>query len=264
MKRSSWFIGLIFLGFSLQITLWGDHFENYKPLQPGIPAKAHFVYGLWDTKPMPKMFKDNLQKWKQQGWEVVLWGKADVEALLELPQYSTYRTTYYGVSRSIQKADLARYLIILHEGGFYFDLDCQPTAHSLFQRVSNILPDSKNIFFIETVTTPEFAAKTAELYLIRQGIPETCQRVANFAFGAEMGSDLLKQILQLACYRCEKSPIIICDYDVLYTTGPDCVTEAINNSDESLNLIKNTYRFLQHRATGTWRNNSDVPVPAKK
>ena len=76
---------------------------------------AHFVYGLWDTSPMPIEFRQNMEKWKKQGWIVKLWDKPMVdELLLKYPEYSKVVSTF---KRKVQIADLARLLILFDEGG---------------------------------------------------------------------------------------------------------------------------------------------------
>lgn len=254
-KRWSYFAILCFFSFFLPFDVWS---AKEKVGSSKIPENIHFVYGLWDKGALPPLYEQTYQLWKFQGWNVKLWGLEEVKKLLDLPQYAHEKKIYQSLSRNIQKADFIRYLIIYHEGGFYFDLDCQPAQDSLLKALRSNLRSYKELFFVETITSEDFAKKTAELYPIRKGIPETTVRVSNFAFGCCKGSATLKKILQLVTKRCKKNPHLTCEYDVLYTTGPDCVTEVITQQIKSVKLIYDTNRYMTHLALHDWYHNKDI------
>lgn len=253
-KQWPHFMILCLVSFFIPFQAWSEKKETPKST---IPEVIHFVYGLWDKTPLPPVYEQTYNLWKSQGWKVKLWNLEEVKALLNLPQYSHYKKTYESLSRNIQRADFIRYLIVYHEGGFYFDLDCQPTSNSLLQELRSSLRTSKNIFFVETITSEDFAKKTAELYPIRRGIPETTVRISNFAFGCHKGSSVLKKVLELATKRCQKNPTITCEYDVLYTTGPDCMTEVVERHSKSVKMIYETNIYMTHLALHDWYHNKD-------
>lgn len=227
--------------FAIPFHTWSSEKES-----SGIPTVIHFVYGIWDTTPMPEYYAKTIQLWKKQGWKVKLWNKTDIENLLSRPEYQGYQETYNQLPRNIQKADFIRYLIVYDQGGFYFDLDCRPSTFSLLDELSPILSSSPDIFFIGREHPP----KRLDGMLKR--------RIANFAFGTRAKSSLLEKILELATQRCAQYPgPIIADSEVLYTTGPHCVSDIINYTEEPFTLIKNTKDYLQHTCTGTWREFKD-------
>ncbi len=253
-----WLCLLIIFPLSLFIPLQASSVKKKeRMMSPLRPETVHFVYGLWDKTPLPPLYEQTYHLWELQGWKVKLWTLNDVKALLRLPQYAHYKKIYESLPRNIQKADFIRYLIVYHAGGFYFDLDCQPTSTSLLQALRSTLHTSKDIFFLETITSEEFAREIAKLYPIRKGIPEATVRISNFAFGCHKGSPTLKKILELAAKRCKQNPVITCEYDVLYTTGPDCVTEVISQQSSSVKIINETYLYMTHLALHDWYNNKD-------
>lgn len=164
-------------------------------------------------------------------------------------------------TRKVQKADLVRYLIIYEYGGFYFDLDCRPQSSSLLHDLQKGQFDASAIFFIERYITPEQSESSRQIP-IRQGKPEDLERIANFAFGAVAKHPIIRNILELLQYRCQNYPMYNEDYDILYKTGPDLVTECVHSLGPSytnfqLQIIDNA-NYLNHICIGTWRNNRDT------
>lgn len=93
-----------------------------------IPRKLHQLWKTTDLSTYPGPEHNTSSKaWKQRykDWTHHLWTDADVEDLLAreylwlLPQYRSY-------TNDIQRADLARLLILHYEGGVYVDLDSYP------------------------------------------------------------------------------------------------------------------------------------------
>ena len=123
----------------LPYTLTGISFETVESGKPMVRQFDGFkiprnIHQLWRS-PDVSMYTKNTSchAWRQQyetkGWTYKLWTDADVIDLLTqhdlwlLPQYQSY-------PYDIQRADLARLLILYHEGGMYVDLDGFPwTTH---------------------------------------------------------------------------------------------------------------------------------------
>ena len=226
-----------------------------------IPRVAHFVFGLWDSTPPPEPFLQTMGFWRQQGWQVRLWGRQEVEALIaEVPRIAQLCQSF---RRRVQVADLARYLILLREGGFYFDGDCVPGPQSLLRRVSDD-SGAEAFVFVENVQPPSWPPQTAVLFPIRLGIPEHPERLGNCAMGAVAGHPTLTEILRLAVQRSEREPGRDTDYDILYKTGPDCVTDAlqpVRQTYPELRILDHT-PFMTHLMAGGWRGDKDAAVPA--
>lgn len=226
-----------------------------------IPLKAHFVYGLWDTSPLPLKYKKCIQGWRDQGWEIKVWNKFEVEEVLR--EYPVWWTLYQNFDRRVQAADLARYVIVYDQGGFYFDCDCSPGSLSLKDHLLTTGYDWTSVFFIENFMPNSWIRTTAHRFPIREGINEKHERLANFSFGAVAQHPVLLTVLHTVENRCRRNPGKMDDYGVLYTTGPDAVTDALaeirsNYSSTELQIISHS-DYMTHHATGTWRNAQDRP-----
>jgi hypothetical protein len=224
-----------------------------------IPHTAHFCYGLWDDNELPSFFEGTMLEWQKQGWDVHLWNREEVDLLLsKYPELDRLSSTF---TRKVQKADLARYLIIYEHGGFYFDLDCRPQPVSLLCDLQDPICHAETIFFIECHITPEFSEESRHIP-IRRGTAERLERIANFAFGSVQGSSVLWQTLELLKLRCESCSEYNGDYDILYKTGPDCLTECVHMARpfyrESQLWITEHDTYLEHFCAGTWRNDQDL------
>ncbi len=224
-----------------------------------IPPIAHFCYGLWDDGDLPDSFQANVNEWKKQGWTVHVWNGEEVDQLLE--KYPAFKEVAATFDRKVQKADLARYLIVYEYGGFYFDLDCEPKKGCLFDDWQKNHHNARAIFFIEHMASKKSLEKVI-LYPIRQGQPELPRRLANFSFGAEAKHPLIWNILELLQIRCASFPEYNGDYDIIYKTGPDCLTEAIHQSENLISepevWIVSHKDYMKHTRAASWRNNKDL------
>ena len=92
---------------------------------PASNSTLHFVYlGLWGGHKPPPAFAANFKHFQAQNPErnVVLWTGAMVNALVDA-HLSPGEKVLYDSAAPIQKADLARYLVVLAKGGWYLDMD---------------------------------------------------------------------------------------------------------------------------------------------
>ena len=212
---------------------------------------AHFVYGLWDSGEMPEKFAKTMKLWEKQGWKVKLWDGKMVDALLD--KYPRYKEIVPSFERKVQKADLARLLILYDEGGHYFDLDCIPTERNLYDYLNKHNPPA--IFYVEhTLCLAQYFMSMFRT--IRNFKPETLIRIANYSFGAFPKNETVLNNLELLRERCLKFPDYKGDYDVLFKTGPDCTTHAVMNSEERAILPHNPW--MKHVRAGSWRNSKDL------
>ena len=76
---------------------------------------------------MPQRFEASAQAWRalHPGWAYRLWGDTEVEELVRgsYPQLGNLFRSYRSV---VQRADVARYMILHRHGGVYSDLDVIP------------------------------------------------------------------------------------------------------------------------------------------
>jgi mannosyltransferase OCH1-like enzyme len=221
-----------------------------------LPQHAHFVYGLWSSDHgLPLLYRDTLRAWQAQGWSTRLWRRRDCEALLK--RHPEHRALFESMPRPVQRADLIRYLIVLHEGGFYFDLDCRPGK----TRIPMLALSSEAVFFVEHVLPKKWPAEAAARHPIRRGRPAHREQIANFAFGAQPDHPVVRDVVALVAERCRENPSPAGDYDVLYTTGPDVTTEVVQSVraryDERRLIILDHHPYMQHLCSGTWLEGRD-------
>ena len=79
---------------------------------------------LKDIQAFHWTYQKTLVYCKNSGIPHTLWGKGDIEDLLE--DYPEYKSLYEGFRYDIQRIDFARLLILYHHGGLYLDLDVHP------------------------------------------------------------------------------------------------------------------------------------------
>jgi len=107
--------------------------------QKVIPSVMHQLFGFWDTTPMPSAWLQNHQWWEatHPDFTIKLWNREMCEALLEV--HTPDWLPWFRQLPKIQQADVARYLILIHEGGWYADLDC--TMRKDHARLSRMVED---------------------------------------------------------------------------------------------------------------------------
>ena len=145
-------------------------------------------------------------------------------------------------------------LLLARFGGLYLDVDVRPPAAGSrgtgggprsLDSLWAAYPSATVIMFEESLLTPQDAEAAGRMHRIRGGEPEECQRIANYmmaaapatpplsdrdsgsvpARNASPATPLLQRILDLMLMRAAMP--VVEDYDVLYTTGPALVTEAV-------------------------------------
>ena len=82
------------------------------------------IHQTWKSKNLSDYpVKNSYDDWKSAGYEVILWTDSMVEELVR-DHYPNLYPTFKGYALNIQRADIARYVILYHSGGIYADLDC--------------------------------------------------------------------------------------------------------------------------------------------
>lgn len=143
-------------------------------------------------------------------------------------------------------------------------------THPRFEMLDNAVDPQENLayFFIEKILTAKHAQDISSQHRqIRNGTIEHRVRVSNFIFGStHERHSIFLHILELLYKRCRQSlsKTTDIDYMVLYTTGPDCVTEAllrikhVQPANERVFLSKT--KIVHHHRDGSWRNARDVTI----
>lgn len=216
-----------------------------------IPQVAHFVFGLWSDGPLPPNYQITLDNWEKQGWTARLWGPKEVNELLA--RYPDAKRVYDQVPRNVQRADIARYVIILDQGGFYMDCDAGPKHFSLLNFLQK-KKDASAVYFIEEVLVQKWIDFRSN-HFMREQIPEKHQqKICNYLFGSEAGNSVTKAVLDEALRRCEMfAGKEIDDLGVLTTTGPEVTTDIIQSRRNDV-IIRHSNYFCDHGRTGTWRD----------
>eukprot|EP00039_Didymoeca_costata_P014095 m.223631 g.223631 ORF g.223631 m.223631 type:complete len:263 (+) comp15945_c0_seq18:281-1069(+) len=240
--------------------------------------------GLWDDGPMPDVFKTNLKAWKQMNpaWRVKVWTKAEVKKLWKtkypelIPQWKT--------TRPIQQADIARLMIIDTYGGLYADLDTAPSKaiDDIMQVGGFRYIQHETVLCIEDIKNPK-ETEGSKRFAIRKGSAELKTRIANYVFWGKPGSAVIRNALKLAIERVRTTPSTLYHvpnrpdmrnpYAIIYTTGPDVLTESTfernQNNDGShkpaahnVLVLTEEQCHMNNLATGTWiGDNAKATVP---
>lgn len=98
--------------------------------EPKIPKIIHQLWKNTDLSTYP--MKPSRDEWakKYANYTLKLWTEDDIRTLIG-KHYSWLSETYDGYQLDIQRADVARLLVVFHEGGMYVDLDCYPLSKSI-------------------------------------------------------------------------------------------------------------------------------------
>jgi mannosyltransferase OCH1-like enzyme len=151
------------------------------------------------------------------------------------------------------RANIARFLILKHFGGLYSDWDIK----ILDPEIKKIMINSDFSVTTEIITDESFAAKTAKIP-IRQNIPEDIRRIADYFIYCEPNHVIWDDIFKCVEERLNRTSVIVEDYDVLYTVGPDVITTIVNlyENKYKLNVLSLTdSKKIIHECHGssTWK-----------
>lgn len=234
-----------------------------------IPRRFLFAYGLWEdslhldldapdctfssARPppclelsrqahrLPAAVAAALGAWtaRYPHWEAVI---LDARGAVQLvaQRYPDLAPLYAQLPPGVQRADIARLLLLGAYGGFYLDVDASPQEGDLDALLA-AHARAGALVFEEAVLSPEGAAAAGRAHPIRAGRPEARQRIANYfmasapSASAEGGGGCprgaVRAMLEAVAQRLRAHPALSpsdADYEVLYTTGPDAVTEAVH------------------------------------
>eukprot|EP01065_Artemidia_motanka_P015979 TRINITY_DN1968_c6_g1_i1.p1 TRINITY_DN1968_c6_g1~~TRINITY_DN1968_c6_g1_i1.p1 ORF type:complete len:408 (+),score=120.37 TRINITY_DN1968_c6_g1_i1:55-1278(+) len=247
---------------------WGTVRSSYRELDRNI----WLVWGLWDSSEMPPQAAEGVKRFEKlnPGWTVRVVGPAYAEQLLNssFPE----AVDVWRKAAPVVRGDLLRLLLVMKHGGLYADVD------SIFRSgVEDILrlhgfdvSRHDALFFTETVLEVGQMYDSARVPL-RNGVPEIGTRVANYAFYARAGSDVMRNLVTLALYRLARLQTVAAGkprsgdqgphggYDVLYAAGPDCVTEAVWGGEGTALLPRvvlapfESPNAITNHGMGTWR-----------
>jgi mannosyltransferase OCH1-like enzyme len=201
------------------------------------------------------------------GFTRVVWRDDDIRMLLS-SSYKEYEDIYSGYKLNIQRADLARYLVLYEYGGVYADLDV-----SAVRPMSELLadhPDKQFFCFVEIVLTKERANEIGIGEPIRKigkekgfgVIPEDQERIASYLVMCSpkhpMMLKILEEVKRRSVLKVKKQ------YDVFYTTGPDLFTTVVHrhlkeNPDAMVVDKETSDSFFIHHGSAIWKTFINFP-----
>lgn len=183
--------------------------------QAPIPAILHQTWKSADN--IPTKSQACMASWKKLNptWEFRFY---DDKACMDFvaAQYPQYLKTYQALELPVQRADLFRYMVIYHYGGFYADLDttCRKTIEPLREHGDGVVG-------------VEFYTPWLQ-YL-------------QWFFGAKARNPCLQSVLDVVMERLAKPRDRHPDLWVLYSTGPHAFTEGVRRV-----LRKEPHRMQVH------------------
>jgi mannosyltransferase OCH1-like enzyme len=199
-----------------------------------IPRQIHQMWKTSNLLTYP--INNSHSQWKQfyPNYSIRLWTDIDVEKLILKNEYIYLYEIYKSYSYSIQRADLARLIILHSEGGIYVDLDVFPSSLNLeylrLLNVSLIIPQSS----LNSCLINHFLISEKHSYILDY---------------------ILHQINLIPFYK----QIYILPYLQVFSTGSIFLTNVIrkrqNDFEDKRLLIlssEETSRYINHDAGRSW------------
>jgi mannosyltransferase OCH1-like enzyme len=213
--------------------------DTKSPIIPKIPNLVHQIWKTDDVRTYS--IEASQESWKASfeplNFTVKLWTEDDVLKLIKA-DYSWLLSTYEGYSQNIQRADVARLVVVHAEGGTYADLDVYPILADKITCLQHI--------GLQAI----FPTMTGN------------HGLSNHFFMAEKGSDFIEWALQEVKRRGDRSKRVLSPYvRVFWSTGPLMVTSAsqqflwmYNTASHKLGVLDEQYRRLviRHKAGRSW------------
>ena len=174
------------------------------------------IHQTWKNKSIPEKYKVLYQSVgiHHKNWEFKLWTDKSMEEFVK-KYYLEYYPTYKSYSKTIQRCDFFRYLVVYHYGGIYLDLDIK-----IIKSFDN-LDNNVCIFFpCEKILT----AQQCKIYNNRD-----CVRIANYAFGSVKKHPFFKYLLNQLIKPKNANRKILKINDILESTGPGILSTEYHN-----------------------------------
>lgn len=223
------------------------------------PFVVHYIYGLWDTQPLPVKYR-KIQNKNGRALKANSLCHGKDEVLKYVSQFSQefdpeFFDLFNKIKRKVAQADLGRYLLIYYLGGMYCDIDV------VVKKPANFLTDLdyRNGVWLTEVddVDPSFLGPREKHYL---------PRLAQFAFFVkEAKSELLLEIILKSIERTKELFQELgddwSDADILWVTGPDLVTTVIHETKAADFKILDKFQsweLLKHQYKNTWKGGKDI------
>jgi len=209
-------------------------------------------------------YRDFMAKWQAMNPRrcIAKHGVPDVADLLESEGAFEWQGLLNSYKHYIQKCDVSRYMLMFFTGGVYTDLDVEVSQG--LAEIERRYPNATVFLGTERVTPFAYADAMSALR-IRNGTRERTTRVANYwMMSREPGHAFWLHVMALAR---ERAPLPVAEiYDIIYTTGPDLLTEAYHTfegeeRDEIALLSPREFAsLLKHHSDGSWKWHSNLSL----
>ena len=191
------------------------------------------IHQTTHERPWPKCWEICHATWKRDYPEPEythkLWSDADLLSLVST-EYPEFLECYESLPSSIQKVDVARYLILHKHGGIYVDMD-----YESFKNIYLCLAQGK----INVVESPYVENETYQ----------------NSLMASEPSRDFWYVTVREAVKRANTSRRL----DVMWTTGPTLMDDMCQRREKHVHplascLFQPSFQrvFCDHRQTGVW------------
>ena len=235
------------------------------------PRRVHFVHGLWEDVPLSRKHLEALETWRTHnpGYTREIWNMSALESVLPAAEFRQLSA----IKVNGNKVDMARYLLLQRVGGVYADLDVYcfgPMDELLGCRSSSAGPAAGGGAGSPAAPPApaqrpgtQFVAVVESEQPAFPGMVERPTRVANYFFAsAAAAAGPMRAIIATVAKRMKERPNVATAADVLYTTGPDAVTETVfPGSMGDARLLPGVRlagkaeadKYINHHARGGWR-----------
>ncbi|OAA78488.1 Glycosyltransferase [Akanthomyces lecanii RCEF 1005] len=223
-----------------------DHCDT--PSNTTIPRIPNIIHQIWknnDLSTYPLTASSGSWEWRFEttNYTVKLWTEADIVNLVKT-SYPWFLSTYQSYKYDIQRADVARLMVVHHEGGVYADLDAYPSRDTSAETIS----------CLQRLGYQAILSPTGE-----------DRGISNHFFMAEKDSEFLLWALHEAKKRATSlSGRFMLPYMVVFwSTGPMMITSVMNEyawlynqaaEIKSMAVLKDLYlhSFVHHAAGRSW------------
>jgi inositol phosphorylceramide mannosyltransferase catalytic subunit len=213
-------------------------FDRLNESHPLIPKIIHQLWKTSDLSTYPIVTSHG--RWQETfpDYKVRLWTDADLDRLISSGRYSYLLNTYRSYMYAIQRADLARLIVLHFEGGIYADLDVFPQQRAI-----------------------ESLRSSGASLIIPQSSLDSC--LINHFLVAPPNSSLLDYILHRVPSTSYYRRIIVVPYLEVFSTGPILLTRVIRewlkNSARQANKLwilssSEVNIYVGHSAGRSWHS----------
>ena len=228
-----------------------------------VPRCIHFLHNFFSERSardeptprdIPAKYMRYVARWKMWNPNYCI-VKHNPEDIIEVVRRRDERlhALYNTYGRFIQRCDVARYILMYYFGGIYSDLDVEVKEE--LASVTAAHPNGKVFLGVERVIPRPFALAMAA-HKIRNGSAEHPTRIANFWMMSAPKHPFWRHVLAIASRRAALP--VSENYDIIFTTGPDLLTEAYHTYNDTegevVILSKREFsRLLEHKSDGGWK-----------